>query len=251
MEPFDSAVTLLADAERILVFTGAGMSTESGIPDFRGPDGVWKRIDPKEFTYQRYVSRRETRERSWQMRYDSPMFMAQPNDGHTALVRLWESGRMLGCVTQNIDGLHQAAGLPEGVVVELHGTAHRIRCLSCRAEADDAEVRARWEDGESDPGCLECGGILKAAVVSFGEAMPAAAMDIATTWATSADVALAIGSTLSVYPAAFIPLEVAERGRPLIILNRGPTDHDHMATVRLDGAIGDLLPPLVDAVAAS
>ncbi len=251
MDPFDSAASLLSAAERILVFTGAGMSTESGIPDFRGPDGIWTKVDPKEFTYQRYVSRPETRQRSWRMRYTSSLFEATPNEGHTALVRLWRSGKMIGCVTQNIDGLHQSAGLPDDAVVELHGTARRIRCLSCATEADDAEVRVRWEGGESDPACLECGGILKAAVVSFGESMPAAAMDIAAAWADAADLALAIGTTLSVYPAALFPLEVAERGRPLVILNRGPTDHDHKATVRLEGAIGELLPPLVDAIAGS
>ncbi len=250
MADLAAAVAQLRDAERILAFTGAGISTESGIPDFRGPNGVWTRIDPSEYTYEKYLTNPDTRRRSWQMRFGSGILDARPNAGHRALADLWRAGRLIGCVTQNIDGLHQAGGLPDEAVVEVHGNAHRTRCLECGATQPTEALRDRVEDGDHDPHCDDCGGLLKVAVISFGEMMPQQEMARAYVMAAEADAVVAIGSTLSVYPAAEVPLTAAGRGVPYVILNRGETDHDAIATVRLEGAAGELVPALVGALIA-
>ncbi len=250
MADITAAVEQLADARRIMAFTGAGISTESGIPDFRGPNGVWTRIDPSEFTYDKYVSNPETRRRSWQARFGSGVLDAQPNAGHRALAELWRSARLLGCVTQNIDGLHQAGGLPDEAVVEVHGNAHRTACLGCGANQPTESLRGRVEAGDEDPHCEACGGILKVTVISFGQMMPEEEMARAYLMARRTDAVLAIGSTLSVYPAAEVPLVAAGRGVPYVIVNRGETDHDPLATVRLEGAAGEILPELVAALVA-
>jgi NAD-dependent deacetylase len=157
---------------------------------------------------------------------------------------------MVGCITQNIDGLHQSAGLPEEAIAELHGNGRGIRCLDCGTAADTAEVESRWRAGESDPKCPVCDGLLKTTVVYFGEMLPAAALARASAWTDTADAVIVVGSSLSVYPAAGIPLEVASRGAPLVILNDGPTDHDDMAAARLAGKAGTLLPALVAVLSA-
>jgi NAD-dependent deacetylase len=244
------AARLLADKQAILVFTGAGISTESGIPDFRGPQGVWTRLDPSEFTYQNYLADPEHRRRRWQMALDSPIRDATPNPAHLAVVDLWKAGKMTGCVTQNIDGLHQAAGLPDEEVVEVHGTARRVACLGCGAGWSTEEVLERVRAGEHDPACPHCGGILKTATISFGQMMPAEAMARAYDLAGRADAVLSVGSTLSVYPAAFIPLEAAGRGVPLVIVNRGPTEHDQAASVKVEGNAGEALPRLAAIITA-
>ena len=241
----EQAITLLADSARLLVFTGAGISTESGIPDFRGPSGLWKTADPKDFTLENYVTSRYFRESAWQRRFESPLRHAQPNTAHLALVDLWRRGRMIGCVTQNIDGLHHKAGLPVEGVAELHGNPRSIRCVNCAAEADSADIERRWRGGDADPRCEECGGILKSTVVYFGEMLPEVELAKAATWADRADAVIAIGSTLSVYPAANVTLDVAGRDRPFLIVNEGPTDQDRIATLRLEGRAGDLVPRLV------
>jgi NAD-dependent deacetylase len=240
-----AAADLLRDKEQILVFTGAGISTESGIPDFRGPDGVWTKVDPAEFTYTRYMASADTRRRSWQMRFASGILEAEPNNAHRALVPLWESGRMLGCVTQNIDGLHRAVGLPAEAVIELHGNAHQTVCVGCGDRNPTTVILERVDAGDDDPACTECGGILKTAVVMFEEAMPVLETDRAMRLAGRCDAVLSVGSTLGVYPAAYVPLTAADRGRPLIILNLGPTDLDHRATIRVEAAAGEALPELV------
>lgn len=247
-DPFDAAVEVLAARTRILVFTGAGISTESGIPDFRGPNGLWKRIDPDEYTYRRYVTDDAFREASWGRRFDSPFLGAEPNAAHHAIADLWQSGRSVGCVTQNVDGLHVRADLPQDAVAELHGNAARIGCISCGDEPDLDSVRERWEAGEADPACERCGGILKPKIVFFGEELPLDAIDRAGQMVQAADAVLVIGSTLSVYPAAFIPLDVVDQGHPMVIVNQGPTDHDAMATVRLEAQAGLVLPDLVAAI---
>jgi NAD-dependent deacetylase len=170
---------------------------------------------------------------------------ARPNTAHLAVADLWASGRMIGCVTQNIDGLHQKAGLPEEAVVELHGNAATTVCLGCRDRQPTVEVIRRVDAGEDDPSCLLCGGILKTAVVYFGEMMPAGATEHAFDLAERADAVLSVGSTLSVFPAAYVPYRVAQRGRPLVIINQGATDFDHLAAAALDGPAGAVLPALV------
>jgi NAD-dependent deacetylase len=248
MDPMAAAVDALQGRTRILVFTGAGVSTESGIPDFRGPDGVWTKVDPEEFTFERYVERTETRVRSWRQRADSHVLDAVPNRAHHAITDLWRSELMVGCVTQNIDGLHQRAGLPDEAVVELHGNARQTVCLGCGSKTGTHVVMERVDAGEADPRCPSCDGILKVDVVFFGEVMPSAALARGHAMADAADAVLVVGSTLSVFPAAYIPLEVAGAGRPLVILNQGATEFDDLAAVTIDASAGDALPRIVAGV---
>ena len=247
----DQAVETLAGRKRILVFTGAGISTESGIPDFRGPQGIWKQFDPSDYTYDRYIDDPGFRRESWGKRFRSPYLGADPNDAHRAVTRLWDAGRLIGCVTQNVDGLHAAAGLVPEALVEMHGTANRIRCISCGDEPEFDEIERRWESGEADPTCRRCEGILKTTIVYFGEDLPLDATTRAWHMAEQADAVLVVGSSLSVYPAAFVPLDVVDRGNPMVIINRGETDHDFRATVLVDGAAGEVLPELVDCLTVS
>ncbi len=249
MNPIDEAISLLRQRRRVLVFTGAGISTESGIPDFRGPDGVWTRVDPAEFTIDRYLANAETRSRSWQMRRDSGALLAEPNPGHHAITRLWKAGRVHGLVTQNIDGLHQRAGMPDDAVIELHGNANRTICVACATRSDTLDVLARLDEHD-DPPCPECGGILKVDVVFFGEMLPEAATRRAFDLAASADAVVAVGSTLSVYPAAHVPLDVVRAGNPLVIINRGETEFDSLASVRIDAGAGEALGAIADALTA-
>ncbi len=254
-DAFDHATRLLADASRILVFTGAGISTESGIPDFRGPDGLWTKVDPDDFTIQRYRTDRDVRVARWKMHQQGALWGARssvrPNRAHEAVVELWRGGRMSGCVTQNIDGLHQAAGLPDDQVAELHGNIRKVHCLGCGARWETEEV-LRWVDaGEEDPSCPHCGGLVKTTTVMFGEYLPLDQVQRAERFAAEADAVLVVGSTLSVYPAAQIPLDVVRRGGPMVIVNLGPTDGDRLAAARIDGKAGDVLPLLVDAILTS
>jgi NAD-dependent deacetylase len=245
------AVHALDDCRDILVFTGAGMSTESGIPDFRGPNGLWRNVAPEEYTLSKYVSSPELRARSWQRRFNPNRPAFAPNPAHTAIAALWHSRLMTGCVTQNIDGLHQAGGLPDEAVAELHGNARGIHCLDCGAKPFVAKIERRWSNGDPDPRCRACGGILKTTVVYFGEMLPAPAVTRAAEWAEQADAVVAIGSTLSVYPAADVPLTVAKRGRPYVIVNEGSTEHDSVASVRIEGRAGEVLPELVARLTAA
>jgi NAD-dependent deacetylase len=244
----EAAAHLLSTKERILVFTGAGISTESGIPDFRGPDGVWTRVDPAEFTYSRFVENPDTRRHSWEMRRDSGILDADPNSAHFALVDLWATGRMLAVVTQNIDGLHRSAGLPDHAVVELHGNAHLTVCIECRVKVPTREVLSRVAAGDTDPSCLVCGGILKPDVVLFEEAMPVLETDRAMHLAYDADAVISIGSTLGVYPAALVPMRAVETGADLIIINQGATELDGLADVLIDGTAGEVIPALVTTI---
>lgn len=242
------AARLLLDAKRILVFTGAGISTESGLPDFRGTDGIWTKLSPEDFELDRYVRDPKVRIRAWRTRFPKMFGNAQPNPAHYAVTDLWKADRLVGCVTQNIDGLHQAAGLPQEMVAELHGNSDGIACLQCGAEQDPGEVERRWSEGDLDPHCEQCGGILKSTIVFFGEVLPQPALEQASAWAAEADAVVSVGSSLSVYPAAYIPLEIASRGEVFIIINRQPTDLDSVASIRLDGMAGTIFPQLVSAI---
>ena len=249
---FNEACEILRAAERILVFTGAGISTESGIPDFRGPDGLWSRVDPDDFTIGRYLADPETRIRAWRMHLDGQLWgrrsKIRPNLAHVAIADLWNARKLSGVVTQNIDGLHQSAGVPDEHVAELHGNIRCVICIDCGERWETSEVLRRVEAGQRDPKCLNCQGVVKTTTVMFGEALPMKEWADALVMSASAEAILVVGSTLSVYPAAEVPLTPARRGVPMVIVNLGPTDHDHLARVRLNGKAGDLLPRLVDAV---
>lgn len=250
MTPEASAARWLRAAAQVTVLTGAGISTESGIPDFRGPQGVWTK-DPSAAalsTIDSYLAEPEVRRRAWQARLASPVWRAGPNAGHAALVRLERAGRLRAIVTQNIDGLHQAAGSAPDRVIEIHGTAHWVRCLSCPRRAPMREALAQVEAGEQDPACPDCGGIQKSATISFGERLDPAVLAAATAASAGCDLFLAIGSSLTVFPAAGLCDEALAAGARLVILNAEPTPYDRAADAVLRDPIGAALPRLIAAV---
>ena len=237
----------LSTALRIVVLTGAGISTESGIPDFRGPQGVWTRNPGAEkmATLSHYVADPEVRRRAWQSRLESPAWHAEPNAGHRALVALERAGRLLALITQNVDGLHQAAGSSPERVVEIHGTLHEVACLSCGERAPMQKALARVRAGEADPACRSCGGILKSATISFGQSLVARDLQRAEAAAESCDLLLAVGSTLSVFPIAGIVPIAKRAGARIVIVNAEPTEMDALADAMIRGPIGQILPVLV------
>jgi NAD-dependent deacetylase len=247
---FEEAVAVLEPAEQILVFSGAGLSTESGIPDFRGPDGLWKRVDPDDFTIDRYMTNRELRVQGWRMHVDGELWGARstvvPNSGHRAIVRLHERGRLAGVVTQNVDGLHFKSGLEDHLVAELHGDVRHSHCMAC-TETWPTETVLKWvEAGDEDPRCPECGGIVKTNTVMFGEMLPEGEVRQASLFLAMADAVLVVGSTVSVWPAAEIVMKAAIQAKPIVIINKGVTEADHLAAVKLEAGIGEVLPDLVE-----
>jgi len=245
----DTARRMIDDARRLVVLTGAGISTESGIPDFRGPQGLWTR-DPKAekmATLQHYVADPDVRMRSWQSRLESPAWIAQPNAGHRALVHLERRGKLHTLITQNVDGLHQKAGTDPARIVEIHGTMREVVCLTCGERAPMERALARVRAGEADPACRTCGGILKSATISFGQSLVRDDLLRAQAAAESCDLLLAVGSTLSVYPIAGVVPVAKDAGARVIIVNADATAMDHLADVVLRGLIGDVLPRLVAA----
>jgi NAD-dependent deacetylase len=237
----------MGGARRVVALTGAGISTDSGVPDFRGPQGVWTK-DPaaeRRSTLQHYLADTEVRKSVWRGRLDHPAFTARPNPGHRALVDLEHQGRLVAIVTQNIDELHQRAGSSPDKVIELHGTVHGWRCWSCGATGPMLEMLERVRAGEEDPPCEACGGIVKSTTISFGQALDPAVLERAEQAVLDADLVLAVGSTLTVYPAAgFVPLGHAHGAR-VVIVNADPTPHDGLAVAVVRGSISDILPVLV------
>jgi len=234
-------------ARRIVVLTGAGISTDSGIPDFRGPQGVWTRNPEAEkmATIQHYVADPEVRKRSWKSRLDSPALGAEPNAGHKALVALEQRGTLDTLITQNIDGLHQKAGSSPARVIEIHGTAREVVCLQCGERAPMERALARVRAGEADPPCRTCGGILKSATISFGQGLVQDDLRRAGDAAQRCDLMLAIGTKLSVYPIAGVVPVAKDAGARVVIVNAEPTEMDALADVVLRGSISALLPRLV------
>ena len=234
-------------ARRIVVLTGAGISTDSGIPDFRGPQGLWTRNPEAEkmATLQHYVADPEVRRRAWRTRVESPMHDREPNDGHRALVTLERRGILDTLVTQNVDGLHLKAGSSPERVVEIHGTAREVVCLSCGERAAMERALARVRAGEVDPPCRSCGGILKSATISFGQGLVQADLERAGAAARRCDLMLAVGTKLSVYPIAGIVPVAKEAGARVVILNAEPTEMDSLADIILRGSISALLPRLM------
>jgi NAD-dependent deacetylase len=231
-------------ARRIVALTGAGISTDSGIPDFRGPQGVWTR-NPKaeklsDIRY--YMADPEVRRLAWQSRMDHSAWNARPNRGHEALAALERRGRLHALVTQNIDELHQAAGNSPDRVIEVHGTMRKVVCMSCGARGPMQEALERVRAGEEDPPCRACGGILKSATISFGQALVPEVIERALRAAAEADLLLAVGSTLQVYPVAGAVPTAKDAGARVVIVNAGPTAMDELADAILTGSISDILP---------
>jgi NAD-dependent deacetylase len=235
----------IAASRRVVGFTGAGISTESGIPDFRSPNGVWAKY--RTVYFDEFLSSQEGRVEYWRQKVENWPFIrdAQPNGGHRFFVGLQESGRLRALITQNIDGLHQRAGLPREAVIELHGTTTEAECLSCGDRISSDEAVARVKAGESAPECRLCGGYLKPATISFGQAMPEGEMRRATAATLDCEVFIAVGSSLVVYPAAGFPSLAKERGATLVIVNRDPTPLDPLADLVINGEIGSVLPTLL------
>jgi NAD-dependent deacetylase len=242
--PRAELVALLGAAERILVFTGAGISTGSGIPDFRGPNGVWKTRQPVYFD--EFLESEDKRVEYWEYKAEAWVSFreARPNASHEAIVALEQLDRLAAVVTQNIDGLHQAAGTSDELLVEVHGTNRQVECIVCGVRRDPDEPVARFNASRSTPVC-DCGGWLKFATISFGQALDETVLQRAFTAAEGADLALSLGSTLSVHPACRIPAQVAHRGRPYVVINRGETEHDALASLRLEGDVAAILPAAV------
>jgi NAD-dependent protein deacetylase/lipoamidase len=234
-------------AQRPVVLTGAGISTDSGIPDFRGPQGVWTRNPQaeKQSTIQHYVADPEVRKQAWRSRLDSPAWGAKPNAGHLALVALERRGKLDTLITQNIDGLHQAAGTSPAKVVEIHGTMREVVCLDCGERAAMERALARVRAGEEDPSCRSCGGILKSATISFGQSLVPEDLRRAEQAARHCDLLLAVGTKLSVWPVAGVVPVAKDAGARVVIVNAEPTDMDSLADAVLRGAIADILPRLI------
>jgi NAD-dependent deacetylase len=235
------------DAERIAVLTGAGISTASGIPDFRGPQGLWTKNPAAAamFDIEEYVASRAVRVEAWKHRLAIPAWTAEPNPGHLALVELERQGRLTGLITQNVDGLHQKAGSSPALVHELHGTVWYVDCLECDRRIPMADVLPRLDAGDEDPACEVCGGMLKSATVSFGQSLDQQVLDAAVAATEAADLFLAVGTSLQVYPAAGLCDLALSSGKPLVILNADPTPYDDEATTVLHTPIETTLPTLV------
>ena len=245
----EAAAQRVRDARRIVVLTGAGISTDSGIPDFRGPKGIWTKNPgaEKAATIQNYLADPEVRRRAWLSRLDTPVWTAQPNIGHESIVRLERAGKLRALVTQNVDGLHQEAGHDPDSVIEVHGTVRYSRCWECNDRRPMRATLDRVRAGETDPPCLVCGGIVKSDTISFGQSLIPEVIDRALRVSDDCDLMIAIGSTLSVYPVANCVPIAKRAGAGVIIVNGQPTEMDRHADHVLIGQIADILPTLVGA----
>lgn len=238
---------VLASVESIAVLTGAGISTDAGIPDFRGPEGLWT-LNPgaeRASNIETYLSDPEARKASWRMRLDGRLLDARPTPGHEALVDLEAQGRLAGLVTQNIDGLHQAAGTSPEVLTEVHGSVANHHCVDCGEGGPVGEVLDRVRAGEEDPRCPECGGILKTSVVMFGEMLPDGAMERARSVVERADAFVAVGTTLEVSPVNSMAIWALQRSIPVVVVNRGETMADRFAAAKVEESISEVLPGIL------
>ena len=247
-DTIDEVTQLIIKSSKIAVFTGAGVSTESGISDFRSPDGIWSRYDPEDFTIQRYVADKEARKRNWQLRKELVSANYQPNPAHHAIAELERLGKLLCVITQNIDGLHRAAGNSEEKIIELHGTIKYTKCLNCDDRLPMVDVLKRIDEGEEDPHCKKCGGLIKAATISFGESMPVEEMRRAEALSRECDLFIVIGSSLVVYPAASMPLIAKDAGARLVIINYTATDMDARADIVIHDKAGKVMQALLEKV---
>ena len=248
-EPIAALSELIARARRVMVFTGAGISTGSGIPDFRGPQGVWQTRTPT--YYQDFIASERARIEYWEFKLESWRVFrdARPNATHLALVELERLGKLEALVTQNVDGLHQAAGTSPGKLIELHGTNSQVECIDCSRRESPERCMEHFAKARRPPRCAACDGLMKPAVVMFGQALVPEHLEQAREAAESADLILALGSSLVVTPAANIPLFGAQRGTPYVIVNQGETPHDELASLRIDDDVAAVLPPALENLA--
>jgi len=246
----EEVARLIFTSKKIVVFSGAGLSTESGIPDFRSPGGVWDRYNPEDFYFQNFLSSEASREKYWQMSTEmyEPMKKAQPNFAHLAIAELEKLGRLDCVITQNIDGLHCKAGNSEEKVIQLHGTAMYVSCLSCNKRYDRDEIQERLKKGLKVPYCDDCKGPLKPATISFGQPMPERETQEAYHRSSFSDLFIVIGSSLVVQPAASMPLVAKRNGAKLVIINRDPTPYDGMADIVIHGQAGPTMASILEEV---
>jgi NAD-dependent deacetylase len=239
--PIERLRETMRSSRRAVVFTGAGISTESGIPDYRSPGGIWTKFRPVAF--QEFMASEDARREYWRRKFETheAVVQAKPNSGHLAIAELVRLGKVAAVITQNVDGLHQASGIPRHQVIELHGNTTYAHCLSCGEEYDLAPIRQTFLVDQTLPECASCGGFVKTATISFGQAMPQEEMRRATAEARACDLFLAIGSSLKVYPAAGLPALAKQAGAGLVIINREQTDLDHLADLVINKEIGPTL----------
>ena len=250
LDTLDTVAQWIRDADKVIALTGAGISTDSGIPDFRGPNGIWTK-DPeaeKLSHISHYMADPDLRVRAWKLRLEHPAWSAQPGPGHIALASLESKGKLHRLITQNIDGLHQRADSSSEIVIEIHGSIHEVVCMSCEERAPMQRALDRVRAGEADPSCKSCGGILKSATISFGQSLVDEDLSAAQQAAATCDVFLAIGTSLTVYPAAFLPQRALDSGARLIVVNEQPTSFDRRAHGVLRDPIAEVMPALVDLV---
>jgi NAD-dependent deacetylase len=247
MDKFDEAAEIISKSNRIVVFTGAGISTESGIPDFRSPGGIWDQYDPNELTYQKFLTTPASREKYWErQRHLWPLIAkAEPNAGHHAIDELHRMGKLDCIITQDGDSLHQKSGIPDEMVIELHGTWTRALCLECGARYPMTDIFVRLEAGEKVPLCEKCGGIMKPYVIQFGQQLPEREIREAQRRASECDLLMSCGSSLVVYPAAEMPLMAKQNGAKLVIINLMPTPHDRYADVVINEKLGVTLTEII------
>jgi len=252
VEEIERLAQLIVESQKTIVFTGAGISTESGIPDFRSPGGIWSRYDPEDFTIQKFLSGPAARKTIWKMSTESGLLTeAEPNLAHYAIAELYQLGKLDCVITQNIDNLHQKAGVPDDRVFELHGNMGWVVCLSCRRRFPMPEVLQKIKEGIEVPDCPDCKGILKPDAVFFGEALPQETLQEAIRHSRNCDLFIVIGSTLVIYPAAYIPTYAVEAGAKLAIVNLTPTPFDQYAAVVIRGKAGEIMPKVMEKVGLS
>jgi len=235
---------LIIKVKRTVVFTGAGISTESGIPDFRSPGGIWERFDPEDFTYRKFVKDAKARQRQWRL-FRQLIITAEPNPAHYAIAELYRLGKLDCVITQNVDNLHQRAGMPDDKVLELHGNMQWVVCLGCGRRYPFEQIKARLDRGDEIPDCETCFGILKPDAVFFGEPLPEKVLNEAISHSRKSDLFIVIGSTLVVYPAAYMPEYALDSGAKLVIINLSSTPMDKQASVLVRAKAGEAMPRVV------
>jgi NAD-dependent deacetylase len=242
----EKVADLIFKSHKLVVFTGAGISTESGIPDFRSPGGIWDRFDPDDFTIDKFLTNPDSRRKQWRIFREGILSdKALPNAAHIAIAELYRMGKLDCVITQNIDNLHQKAGVPDEKVFELHGNMKWAICLDCARRYTFEEIKSRLESGEEIPDCLACHGMLKPDIVMFGEQLPYEVLQEAGRRSRAADLFIVIGSTLVVYPAAYMPIYAVESGAKLVIINLSETPMDRQAAVLINAKAGDTMAAIV------